>query len=271
VRTPRRPDEGEEREHVHAQRPRLVMWDIDGTLVTGAGRADRLAWAQAFTAVAGKPFAPVPGIEAGRTALDVAAATFAHHGVTPSAAAIDRFFSLAQEIFAGHRRLVSEHGRALPGAADILYLLAHQPQVVQTVVTGNLTRIAIEKLAAFDLTWPLDLQIGGYGTDGAERQLVVRRCLERAERRYGRRYDPADVVVVGDTPHDVRAATANGATAIGVATGASTAPELYGAGAAVVLDSLADQSGVVGLLSATAVRVRQHRSALPPTTTRRPR
>jgi phosphoglycolate phosphatase-like HAD superfamily hydrolase len=49
--------------------------------------------------------------------------------------------------------------------------------------------------------------------------------------------------------HDVVAALANGATAVGVASGRTGAGELRAAGAHVVLDSLADVDAAVAVLA----------------------
>ena len=58
-----------------------------------------------------------------------------------------------------------------------------------------------------------------------------------------------DVIVVGDTPHDVACAHAVGAVAVGVATGGFTADQLRDCGASVVFDTLEDADGFVDLLS----------------------
>ena len=59
---------------------------------------------------------------------------------------------------------------------------------------------------------------------------------------------PADVIVVGDTPHDVRCAQAVGAVPVGVATGGFTADQLRDCGAAVVFETLEDTEGFGRLL-----------------------
>ena len=63
-------------------------------------------------------------------------------------------------------------------------------------------------------------------------------AIRRAERKYGVRFDARRVVVIGDTPHDIKGAHDNGAVAVGVATGGSSAEELTAAGADVVLADL---------------------------------
>jgi len=88
--------------------------------------------------------------------------------------------------------------------------------------------------------------VGGYGTDDSVRATLVRRSLERAEGKYGRRFQP---VVIGDTANDVAAALANGAIAIGVATGGTTMADLVLAGAHAVLPDLSDVDAVVRVVT----------------------
>ncbi|MGH7897661.1 MAG: HAD family hydrolase, partial [Candidatus Binatia bacterium] len=54
------------------------------------------------------------------------------------------------------------------------------------------------------------------------------------------RLSAAEVLNVGDTPLDVKAALGAGVETVGVLTGAATAAQLRGAGAAAILDSLAE-------------------------------
>jgi phosphoglycolate phosphatase-like HAD superfamily hydrolase len=117
---------------------------------------------------------------------------------------------------------------------------------VQTLVTGNIPAVAAAKVAAFDLTWAFDAEVGGYGTDDTVRATLVRRSLERAEAKYGHGFE---AVVVGDTAHDVTAALANGAIAVAVATGSTGPDELAAAGAHHVLTDLSDVDATVALLA----------------------
>jgi phosphoglycolate phosphatase len=104
-------------------------------------------------------------------------------------------------------------------------------------------------VAAFELSSAFDAEVGGYGTDDSVRATLVRRSLERAEAKYGEVFQ---AVVIGDTAHDVTAALANGAVAIGVATGATSLAELELAGAHAVLPDLSDVDAAVRTLTITA-------------------
>ena len=217
---------------------RLVMWDIDNTLLRGGGVASR-AWQAAFTALTGRPWRHMP-VFAGRTDLDLYAETFAAHGVTDCPP--ERFFARYVEEVRTNRHEFAVQGALMPGVRAVLDRLAADPDVVQTLVTGNVPQVAAAKVAAFGLDDAFDAGVGGYGTDDHDRATLVRRSRQRAESRYG---PIAAVVVVGDTANDVRAARVNHARAVAVATGSTGVAELAAAGADVVLADLVDVDAAV--------------------------
>ncbi|MGP4026409.1 HAD hydrolase-like protein [Actinomadura sp. 3N407] len=81
--------------------------------------------------------------------------------------------------------------------------------------------------------------------DGIERPPLVKLARQRAARRYGEEFGASNTVLIGDTPHDVRAGHEGGAHVVAVATGATSAPDLRLSGAEVVLPDLTDTPRVV--------------------------
>ncbi|WP_239159440.1 haloacid dehalogenase-like hydrolase [Winogradskya humida] len=221
---------------------RLVMWDIDRTLLHGGGVAGR-AWMTAFTAVTGVDWKITPDF-GGRTDLDICTEVFASHGVTDCTP--ERFFERYIEEVHGTRHLFAEQGALLPGVRDVLDALAARDDVVQTLVTGNVPQVAAAKVEAFDLSGAFDAQVGGYGTDDSVRATLVRRSQERAQEKYGEKFR---AVVIGDTVHDVAGALANGALAVAVATGGNSMAELTLAGAHIVLPDLSDVAVAVDAIT----------------------
>lgn len=225
---------------------RLLMWDVDRTLLVGGGVGVE-AYAAAFTAVTGRAWAGTL-IAAGRTDLEITPQLFAQHGIADAAPHLASFFTRYASEFGARSHLVRGRGWLLPGVADVLAALDARPSVIQTLVTGNITAIGIAKVAAFGLDRYFDTTIGGYGDDDAVRSELVRRSRRRAEAAYGP-FGAEDVLVIGDTEHDVAAALAAGVVAVGVATGATPPAELAAAGAHHVLDDLGDIDHVVELLA----------------------
>lgn len=224
---------------------RLVMWDIDLTLLHGGG-VGGMAFSHAFEAVTGRAPDYLPRF-GGRTDRSLVAEVFAWHELPDPD--LPAFFARFADAMAERTGLLRERGRVLPGAREVLGALTAYTDVVQTAVTGNIPANAHLKLTVFDLAAPIDLTVGGYGDEHTDRAGMVAASQARAMARYG---ELAEVIVVGDTVHDVAGALAAGATAVAVASGRTGADELRAAGAHVVLESLADVRAVVALLSGTS-------------------
>jgi phosphoglycolate phosphatase-like HAD superfamily hydrolase len=218
------------------------MWDVDYTLLRGGGVAAR-AWQAAFTELTGLAWRENP-VFGGRTDMDICIEVFATHGVTDCTP--EGFFVRYVEKVRACRHEFGEQGSLMPGVRDVLSRLHDDPDVVQTLVTGNVPEVAEAKVAAFGLTEAFDVEVGGYGTDDSVRATLVRRSLERAQAKYGETFHP---VVIGDTVHDITAALANRARAVGVATGSTSMAALERAGAHAVLPDLSDVETAVRVLS----------------------
>jgi phosphoglycolate phosphatase len=228
---------------------RLVLWDVDRTLLD-VGGISRQVYAEAFQAVTGRRLERLADL-AGRTDRDIILTTLALHGLRPDQGMLEAFYQALSRAVHARRALIGELGRCVPGARQALDAFAAIPELVQTVVTGNIRGVAELKLSAFDLAGHLDLDVGGYGCDDGQRAVLVGLAIGRAEHKHGVCYDRRRVTVIGDTPHDIAGALANGVRAVGVATGSSTVGDLRAAAADAVLPDLADTTAVVRAVLAT--------------------
>jgi phosphoglycolate phosphatase len=206
--------------------PVLYLFDIDGTLLHahGSGRA-------AFDAV----MAAHHGVRDASTGI--------RYGGKTDPALVDEIFRarLGRGATAAEREtflaayvprlvaLLAEAGvEVLPGVVETLAWLATQ-DVILGVATGNLRAGADAKLAAAGLRDRF--RLGGYGCDSHVRAELVAAAIARAG-------EVREVVVVGDTIHDISAARACGATVCAVTTGGDSRESL--AHADVVFASLAE-------------------------------
>jgi len=223
---------------------RLVLWDVDHTLVDGGGLGQTL-YERAFRAVTGQPLQELATMT-GRTDRAIIAETLALHGFDP-VRLLDDFYAALAAAAQDLRDDIQARGRALPGAGRAIEAIA-RTGTVQTVVTGNLRSIAEIKLAAVGLADQLDLDIGGYGSDGDTRPPLIRAAISRAEATYGCRFAPKHVVVIGDTPLDIAAAHEVGVAVVAVATGGSTVSDLRVAGGEAALPDLTVTDDVLRLV-----------------------
>ena len=230
---------------------RLVLWDIDGTLLRGGGVA-RDIFDVAVTAVIGRH----PGDHrirmGGKTDPQIALEILAYAALE-DAEATEHLPAVLAELERGLEAAADElreHGHVLPGVPEVLRALDADPDVRCTVLTGNTEANAAVKLAAFELTRWLDLEIGAFGSDDRDRTALVPIALERARRLRGLQIDPEDAWVVGDTPRDLACARAGGVRCALVATGHASLDELRATDADAVLEDLSDVDAVVKLLTA---------------------
>lgn len=228
--------------------PTLVLWDIDHTLVDTGGLG-RDAYASAFRAATGETISETWRFD-GRTEVAAAVEALATHGLPNDSPQVQR---LLDEIVAVHARLADEfaaRSRTLPGVREAIAALAEYPHVHQSVLTGNLRAVAELKLAAVGLLTELDMEIGAYGSDAVERTALAPVAFARARELLNVSFSGPTTVIVGDTPRDVDAAAAVGATCVGVATGYHSTEQLRAAGAHAVFPDLADTAAFLAALKA---------------------
>jgi phosphoglycolate phosphatase len=213
---------------------RILLFDIDGTLVTTGG-AGAAAWMRAFDDLYGIPADIGEFTDAGMTDPDVGAKTFAavmHRDPTPHELAqlIQRRLEYLPEAVAE-----SEGYRVLPGVPERLRQLSRDGHLLG-IITGNGDGAAHIKLARGDLNrW---FTFGAYASANLVRADIVRQAVRRGEAMLGRDVPNTEIFVVGDTPRDIEAAHAAGCTAIAVATGHHDAAALEQAGADHVLATM---------------------------------
>jgi phosphoglycolate phosphatase-like HAD superfamily hydrolase len=201
---------------------RLVLFDIDGTLVHtgGAGTA-------AFTKTFAKHFHLHHGTEtmkfAGRTDVSLVREFFRIHGQAESPANFEMFFE--HYVFWLEHILETNGGETCRGVRQFLRDLQSLPQApVLGLLTGNIQLGAEIKLRHFGL-WEL-FQFGGFADDHEDRNHIAVAALERARRVMGKDLQPQEIIVIGDTQFDVRCGKFIGAKTLAVATGGAKFAEL---------------------------------------------
>jgi phosphoglycolate phosphatase len=230
--------------------PRLVLWDIDGTLLRG-GDVARDVFDQAVTAVLGHHPGDHQIRMGGKTDPQIAMEILAYAALE-DAEAEQHLPAVLAALEHGLEQAADEMRRlgfVLPGVPEVLRALDADASVRCSVLTGNTQANAAVKLAAFELTPWIDFEVGAFGSDDADRTALVPVALERARRLRGLDLDPADVWVVGDTPRDLACARAAGVRCALVATGHVALGELRATDADAVLEDLSDVDGVVKLLT----------------------
>ncbi|HUP48377.1 MAG TPA: HAD family hydrolase, partial [Thermoanaerobaculia bacterium] len=204
-------------------RRRLVLFDIDGTLITDGGAA-RQAFAEALAAVYGYGGDAGQYDFSGRTDPQIAFMVLRDHGLADEE--IERGVPelWRRYVEALERNATPERVRALPGIEPLLSALAALEHLTIGLLTGNIEPGARLKLAppALNDYFPF----GAFGSDSADRDKLPPIAVERASRIDGRRFEREDIVIIGDSVYDVRCGVPYGATTIALATGKTPAAAL---------------------------------------------
>jgi phosphoglycolate phosphatase len=218
---------------------RLILFDIDGTILLTAG-AGRRAITAALSELVGDRSAFSRIRFDGKTDPQIVSELLASAG-DPGPHDPDRVHAVCERYVALlERELATTTGtRLMPGFPEILDRLEAKAGVVLGLLTGNLERGAALKLRAAGID-PGRFRVGAYGSDAAHRPDLPPIAARRAEPFFGRAPAGAEVVIIGDTPADIICGAAIGARAVAVATGAYSVGELAACGAHAVFADLGD-------------------------------
>ena len=201
---------------------RLVLFDIDGTLIRTGG-----AGVKAFAKVFATEFGAVDGFErlkfAGRTDVSIVREFFKVHGIAETPGNFARFFE--RYVFWLDHILQQSEGAVCVGVWELIHSLKQLPNSpLLGLLTGNIRLGAEIKLRRFAL-WEI-FRTGGFADDHEERDQIAAVARERGGRLLGKELDGEEVLVIGDTPLDIRCGRAIGAKVLAVATGAHPLEEL---------------------------------------------
>ena len=222
---------------------RLLLWDIDATLITSGGGGDnalKLAVEERFGTKD-----DLRDIEiAGRTDRHIARSILRKYKVEPTDEAVSDFLDVYLRFL---RDLLPQlNGRVLPGVQAILDRLKPNPDRVLALLTGNLERGAKLKLGRYGL-WEY-FEFGAFADDHHDRNELGAFARRRAAEKHGHEFEVARIDVIGDTGHDIACGKAFGARTIAVATGSWTRHQLAQHGPDFLFDGLSQVEEVMRAL-----------------------
>lgn len=223
---------------------RLVLFDIDGTILSSNGAAPR-AFRRALAEVFGTS-GPSEGYSfAGRTDPQIARDLLELAGLTPPE--IEPELPRAWQLYTRYLAHEFEQVRATvyPGVHELLARLEATPEdAVLGLLTGNVAEGARLKLEAAGLDFDR-FQIRAFGSDHADRRELPAIAIARAEASLGRRFEGKSIVIIGDTPFDISCGEHLGVRTIAVATGTFSEEELASCGPDFLFSDLSDTEAVL--------------------------
>ena len=227
----------------------LLLFDIDGTLLSTSGAGMR-AMERAGRRLFGPDF-DVAGIAyAGRLDPLIVADMFRCAGREPTREAVSAFRAAYAAEMPAELERSRDSARALPGVLDLLGALGRvrHERLVVGLLTGNYPETGGMKLTACgvpEAAFAITVWGDESPSDPPTRDDLPRVGMGKYAAARGRALRGEEVVVIGDTPHDVRCAQVNGCRSLAVATGGHGVEDLRRAGADWAVDDLSDTRRVV--------------------------
>jgi phosphoglycolate phosphatase-like HAD superfamily hydrolase len=224
-------------------RKRLLLFDIDGTLINSGGagvEALKRALAERFSIKD-----DLHDIEiAGMTDSGIVISILEKHKIptTPEnvAAFLDsyvHFLSL---------ELPRRKGNLLPGVLELLEKLKTRKHLVLGLLTGNVSRGAQLKLGHYGV-WHF-FEFGAFADDHHDRNQLGAFARARAKEKHGREFSEDEIDVIGDTPRDIACGKTLGARTIAVATGSWSREKLAAHYPDILIDDLSDVDRLIDTL-----------------------
>lgn len=223
---------------------KLILFDIDGTLVNTGGAGSR-----ALNIVFREYFSienAFKGITmAGKTDIQIIKEGLAANNLRIENGLIEELSNLYIKTLS--IEINNSRKRTMPGVKEALQLLSKENNSFNLgLLTGNMEQGARIKLGAFDLN--KYFSFGAFGSDDEDRNKLLPYAIRRFHKIYNKEVNFSDCVVIGDTPRDIDCAKPYGAYCIAVATGPYTAEHLQDAGAHVVMKNLSNTSELMRVL-----------------------
>ena len=200
---------------------RILLWDIDGTLIrsarVGAFKDYTVPVLEGVFGTAGRlPEMSVSGM----TDLQIVAEALRDEGFTREQIR-ERLDDLRKRYMQELERATSKDNEffsLLPGAREVLAATSEHPRYHNALLTGNIELAAHLKMKLFGLSGFFDLP-GAFGDESHDRRDLPELAAGRINAHLNLDIQPSQFIVIGDTPNDIACARHFGARAVAVATG----------------------------------------------------
>ena len=218
---------------------RLVLFDIDGTLLNSGGMG-RASMQRALAEVFGSP-GNLSYRYDGKTDKQIVRDVMRLEGHSDEHidSKMERLIGLYLEGLRTGVKGGEFHVRPLDGVVELLDALEARKDVVLGLLTGNVESGARLKLSAAGID-PDRFRVNAFGSDHEHRPELPAIAQRRASETLGIDIAGERVIVIGDTPADIECGRSLGAKAIAVASGHYTVEQLEAHEPYAVFPSLRD-------------------------------
>jgi len=215
----------------------LILFDIDGTILLTQGAGVK-AMLDAGHELFGEQFT-TDGVEFSGRLDTLIWADLTRINSVPNTDESHDLFRATYGRKLAERLQRNPTAKLLPGVRDIVHQIAEFDDATLGLLTGNYPETGRLKIKHAGLDPDL-FKVNAWGCDGQARRDLPPVAMRQHREATGRNLRGEDVVIIGDTPHDIDCARAHGCRSIGVATGVFGVADLREAGADLAVENLAE-------------------------------
>lgn len=231
---------------------KILLWDVDGTLMRSKIRGGYKTY---FARTMQKVFGTAGNLDeivpSGMTDTQIIYESLHGEGFSPEQILAEKETLL--KIFKSEMTAALEKGgepyEVLSGVPEILEATERNARFVNALLTGNLSVAAEIKLKFVGLWRFFENSPNAFGEISHNRRELARKAGKLFNEFYNFDFQPAQFVVIGDTPNDIDCARAFGAKVVAVATGRDqTSEKLASYQPDFLLEDLSDTQKVLHVL-----------------------
>ncbi len=239
----------------------LILFDIDGTLLSAKQEAWKLAADESVEKCWMGEVEMMRDVIHDITGIIVDPYRYKASGKTDAQVVFELFEGICmaeEEIYDWMPKLLEEYLKRLgkvingpksvelmPGVRELLEELSSRQDVVLSLLTGNCQGAARLKLATHGLEKYFVFEAGAYGDRAKHRDELPAEAVKAAKKHKGHQFVGTQVVLVGDTPSDVRCVKTIQARVLAVATGSYSLEQLQAEGPDHLFSNLSDKSEIL--------------------------
>jgi phosphoglycolate phosphatase-like HAD superfamily hydrolase len=203
---------------------KLILFDIDGTLLKGNSEIHFNAFIEAFRKIFKIDANPDKIDHAGKTDTRIIIELAEAYGI-PRNKVLSKLKEIYKIMINFYKKNVdSDNGINLNGNVENLLILLKKKGYILGLLTGNLEKIARTKIGKFDLNKYFD--VGSFGEISENRSKLLEVAIKMTESKFRTNLNKENIFIIGDTRFDVECGKEIGVKTIAVATGTYTLEDL---------------------------------------------